>query len=160
MLEPIAYPPRDVEKRPQVPQAVRARTFVRDRFHCRYCQGWVIHEPIMRLLGAVFPDVFPWHPNWRGGLTHPAVISRSPLVDHVVPGSSGGAWLDPDNLVTACNPCNAIKADFTLAQLGWHIHDIPIDEWDGLISFYQPLWEHAGRPDERYHQSWMRDLGI
>jgi hypothetical protein len=36
-----------------------------------------------------------------------------------------------DNLVTACNPCNAIRADFTLEQLGWQLMPIADSAWDG-----------------------------
>lgn len=38
-------------------------------------------------------------------------------IDHVIPQSKGGkdSW---DNLVTACRPCNAEKADLTLEEYG------------------------------------------
>jgi hypothetical protein len=32
----------------------------------------------MRLLAALFPDDFPYHPNRKGrGQTHPAIVSRA-----------------------------------------------------------------------------------
>jgi len=45
-------------------------------------------------------------------------------VDHVVPRSRGGshAW---DNVVAACGRCNRLKADRTLAELGWRLHATP-----------------------------------
>jgi hypothetical protein len=158
-LEPIAYPAREINRRPSLPRPLVGKIFQRDQFHCRYCDGRVIPTPIMEILGGVYPELFPFHPNWRGGATHPAVISRSPLVDHVLPGSIGGDWLATDNLATACNPCNSIKADFTLAQLGWELRPIVDDGWDGLASFYLPLWERAGRPNPPFHRSWMSALG-
>ena len=41
-------------------------------------------------------------------------------LDHVVPRSRGGAhaW---DNVVSACSRCNHIKADRTVADLGWRL---------------------------------------
>lgn len=41
-------------------------------------------------------------------------------IDHVVPRSRGGrhVW---DNVVAACDRCNHVKADRTLAELGWRL---------------------------------------
>jgi len=41
-------------------------------------------------------------------------------IDHVVPRSRGGAnsW---DNVVAACRRCNDVKADRSLAELGWSL---------------------------------------
>jgi hypothetical protein len=88
----------------------------------------------------MYPDAFPFHPGWKGGETHPAILTRSPVIDHVEPGSSTGNWRDPRNLVTACWPRNSRKADFTLAQLGWRLIDPPDLRWDGLVRFYRGLW--------------------
>jgi hypothetical protein len=158
-LEPVAFSPAAVAARRTPPRAARAQVFVRDRFICRYCGGKTIFEPVMALLGFVYPQLFPYHPNWRGGVTHPAVISRSAVVDHVEPGSSGGAWLDLDNLVTACNPCNSIKSDLSLEQLGWTLQPIKRTSWDGLVGLYPSLWAASGRPAANFHLAWMRDLG-
>ncbi|HET7171113.1 MAG TPA: hypothetical protein VFI18_05725 [Gaiellales bacterium] len=66
--------------------ATRAKIFARDRFTCRYCGLRTVPEAVFELLGAVYPTVIPFHPNWKGGSTHPV----EPLViaepDHVVPG--------------------------------------------------------------------------
>jgi 5-methylcytosine-specific restriction endonuclease McrA len=45
-------------------------------------------------------------------------------VDHVLPRSRGGrhVW---DNVVAACDKCNHVKADRTLAELGWRLHRSP-----------------------------------
>jgi len=45
-------------------------------------------------------------------------------IDHVVPRSRGGlhVW---DNVVAACRRCNHLKADRTLAELGWRLHCTP-----------------------------------
>jgi hypothetical protein len=70
-------------------------------------------------------------------VTHPAFATRSPMVDHVRPGATGGDWASLENLVTACNPCNSIKADFELEQLGWELLPIANDGWDGLVRSIQ-----------------------
>lgn len=45
-------------------------------------------------------------------------------IDHVLPRSRGGrhAW---DNVVAACTRCNHVKADHTLAELGWRLSQPP-----------------------------------
>jgi 5-methylcytosine-specific restriction endonuclease McrA len=45
-------------------------------------------------------------------------------LDHVVPRSRGGShtW---DNVVSCCRRCNHIKADRTVAELGWRLRRAP-----------------------------------
>ena len=45
-------------------------------------------------------------------------------VDHVVPRSRGGrhVW---DNVVAACGRCNRVKADRSVAELGWRMRSVP-----------------------------------
>jgi len=114
----------------------------------------------MELLSSVYPDAFPFHPNWKGGLTHPAILSRSPIVDHVIPGSSGGDWRSIENMVTACWPCNSRKGDLPLARLGWRLRPIAGDGWDGLTGRYATLFRVAGEPKAAYHRAWMTALQV
>jgi hypothetical protein len=82
-LEPIAYATTNITKPGGLKRLDQGRIFRRDRFHCRYCGARVIPIPIMELLGDVFGERFPYHPNWKGGETHPAVLSRTAVIDHV-----------------------------------------------------------------------------
>lgn len=41
-------------------------------------------------------------------------------IDHVYPDSLGGLW-DWANLRACCHPCNAVKGDKTLSELGWKL---------------------------------------
>jgi HNH endonuclease len=159
-LSPIAYPPRVIAPRPTLKRTLMCGIFYRDHFCCRYCGGRTILTPVMEVLGELYPEIFPFHPNWKGGVTHPAVIARSTIVDHLVPGAMGGSWLDPDNLVTACWPCNAIKADYELDQLGWELQPITADSWDGLTCYYRALWEQAGQPKPTFHEAWLEALEV
>ncbi len=113
----------------------------------------------MRLLSHFFPEDFPYHQNWKGGETHPAILSRSPTLDHVVPWTAGGTN-DPENLVCACWICNRVKGDLSLKQLGWSLLPVSEDpDWDGLTRYYRPLWELAGRPTTGDHPLWVRVFG-
>ncbi len=157
-LRPIAYPPRALPPRPTLSVPRRLAIYQRDGWSCRYCGGQTVLTQVMALLGSLFPDQFPYHPNWKTGATHPAIISRSASVDHVDPGSLGGSWTDPHNLVTACWLCNVRKADLTLEQLGWAIRKAAEpSQWDGLSGVYPELWEAAGRPGGE-HRAWLAAL--
>lgn len=156
----ISYAKQDVVKRPSIPLSIQVRVFRRDCWTCRYCGGRTIFMQVMKLLGAVFPDDFPYHPNWKAGLTHPAISACCATIDHVIPGSQGGAWLDETNLVTACWPCNIRKGDLTLNQLGWELRPVDESSWDGLAGFYPKLWAIAGHPTTNTHPAWLRALSI
>ena len=108
----------------------------------------------MALLADIFPEHFPYNSNWRGGLTHPAVLACSQVIDHVEPGSRGGAWAGETNLVTACWPCNTRKGDLTLEQLQWDLRPVDESSWDGLTNSYPLLWEVAGQPANEAHPAW------
>jgi hypothetical protein len=160
VIEQIAFPPRAITARPSVSRATAGRIFRRDGFICRYCGCRTIPTPIMQLVAGIYPDVFPYHPNWKGGATHPAIPTRSAVVDHVVPGAHGGDWAEEANMATVCWPCNVRKSDLTLEQLGWTLRPVEADSgWDGLTSLYPALWEAAGRPQSQLHGAWMRALG-
>ena len=159
-LRPIAYSPAPIEKRPSLTIEIRAAVFVRDRFCCRYCGLEAVPEPIMEILGGIYPESFPFHPHWKGGAIHPAVPLLTPEADHLMPGSRGGAWLGTSNLATACAPCNTIKQNYTLDELRWRLLPIPETDWDGLTRYYRSLWEVADRPAALRHKRWMRCFGV
>jgi hypothetical protein len=155
----ITYARRTISRRPVVPRPLMISVFRRDCWTCRYCGTRTIFYPVMPLLGVIFPEQFPYHTHWKAGQTHPAVAACSAIVDHVVPGSLGGAWLEESNLVTACWPCNARKGDLTLDQLSWRLRHVEESSWDGLSGSYRQLWEIAGRPANEAHPLWLRALG-
>ena len=106
--------------------------FLRDGFIDRYSGKRLVFPGTLRVLSILLPDEFPYHPNWKVEVTHPAFWELFPTIDHEVPVSRGG--LDKQsNWVTTSQPMNAAKANWTLDQLGWRLLDsAPSDEWDGL----------------------------
>ncbi len=131
--------------------------YARDCYQCRYCGEKTILTYVMRLLARLFPDEFPYQSNWKADQTHPAFVSRSTTLDHLVPIAGGGDPLAESNLVTACWGCNRRKGDLTLDELGWDLLDPAEPAWRGLTELFEPAWEAAGRPrltsDE---MTWMR----
>jgi hypothetical protein len=81
----ITPPPFAVPPRQTLNATARVAIWRRDSFCCRYCGVRTIPECVLRLLGLVVPDLFPWHPDWRGGHTHPAIPLLSAEVDHINP---------------------------------------------------------------------------
>jgi 5-methylcytosine-specific restriction endonuclease McrA len=71
-------------------------------------------------------------------------------IDHVVPRSRGGRHIW-ENVVAACGRCNHLKADRTLADLGWRLRVAP-------SAPSGPAWRVLGHrmPDPR----WTEWLGI
>jgi 5-methylcytosine-specific restriction endonuclease McrA len=136
----------------------RAVIHRRDSWTCRYCRARTIAPPILRFLSELYPDEFPYHPNWKAGQVHPAYLLLSTSLDHVDPGGRGGSWREPGNLVTACWPCNTGKADLRLDEVGWALLDVDDvrSDWDGLSSATEALWARAGRPD--IYRDWRRAL--
>lgn len=67
----IAYPIQELPKRPSLGRALMARVYLRDSFICRYCGGRTILTAVMELLATIYPDIFPFHPNWKGGSLTP-----------------------------------------------------------------------------------------
>jgi 5-methylcytosine-specific restriction endonuclease McrA len=100
----------------------------------------------MRLVSHLFPEQFPYHPNWKAAVTHPAVAARSPSLDHIEAIAHGGAALDTANFATACWPCNSKKGDLSLSALGWSMVSPAEAHWYGLADLYPALWKAAGEP--------------
>lgn len=153
-LAAVAHQVQEVPRRASVPVATTFTVFRRDSWTCRYCGGETVALPVLRVLSSLYPDAFPYHPNWKAGQVHPAYLLISTSLDHVMPGGRGGSWSDPANLVTSCWPCNTGKADFTMDELGWTLlsEDEVRSDWTGLTSQYRDLWHAAGEPDAEYHR--------
>ncbi len=148
----------EIARRQATRITVKVAIHRRDSWTCRYCRGRTIAPPVLRFLSEIYPDEFLFHKNWKAGKVHSAYLLLSTSLDHVDPGGRGGSWLDEDNLVTACWPCNTGKADLRLDEIGWTLHseeDVRSD-WDGLTGVTHVLWERAGRPD--IYRDWRRAL--
>jgi HNH endonuclease len=113
-------------------RVIVAAVYADDHYHCQDCGEKVILTPVMRLLGRLYPEQFPYHAYWKAASTHPAFLSRSAALDHIVPVAGGGDPLARSNLVTACWGCNRRKGDLTLDEIGWSLVGPPDTTWTGL----------------------------
>jgi len=124
-----------VERKYGVMEALRV--FVRDGFVDRYSGSRLIFPGALRLLSALLPEDFPFHPNWKMSQTHVAYWQLTPTVDHVTPVCLGGADSE-ENWLTTSMLRNSAKANWTLEQLGWTVHPPGrLEEWDGQLSWFR-----------------------
>ena len=97
------------------------RVFIRDGFLDRYTGERLLFPPVLRLLSWAMPDRLPYHPNWKTDVAHPAYWEVGATVDHLVPVTRGGADV-PENWMTTSMARNSAKMNWTLAEVGWHLH--------------------------------------
>jgi hypothetical protein len=167
-IEQLKYERRSQLSKVRLSQPKMAEVFARDHFVCRYCEGRTIPQPVLRALSSLYPEEFPYHPNWKTGFTHPAYVSLTSTIDHIVPVAHGGPPLDLENLATACWPCNAMKGEFTLERIGFTLHPPSTVAWDGLVGVYPALADLAIKKESEnssdkilnslrlYHNDWKR----
>jgi len=135
--------------RSAVPASTRQKTFARDHFLCRYshCRKRTIYIPVLRALSALFPEVIPYHKNWRPLESHILYWTYGASLEHKLSFPHGGTS-DPENLITACYQCNDIKNMIRASDLGWELADIEASDWDGLSSYVGALREVVAPKEE------------
>ena len=133
-----------------------ADLFVRDGFIDRYRGTRLVFPPTLRLISDALPLQFPYHRNWKMSATHAAFWELTPTVDHVQPVAIGGVD-DETNWASCSMLTNAIKANWSLEQLGWEL--LPagdFNQWDGLLGWFvrqvEELPERVGK--SAYYKRW------
>ena len=110
------------------------RVFIRG-FLDRYTGERLLFPPVLRLLSWARPDRIPYHPNWKTDVTHPAYWEVGATIDHLVPVTRGGVDV-PENWMTTSMARNSAKMNWTLAEIGWHLHPPgDVREWDGMLGW-------------------------
>jgi HNH endonuclease len=92
------FAPQEPIKRAYGPRE-STRVFIRDGFTDRYTGEALIFPPVLRVLSVALPVEFPFHPNWKTDVTHPAYWEVGATIDHLIPVSRGGTD-DESNWVT------------------------------------------------------------
>lgn len=143
-------PPLPGAGRQPARQADIRATFARDRYTCRYahCQRPTIDLGVLKLLSKAFPDVLPYHSNWRPVDRHILYWTCSTSLEHRVPFPAGGTSA-ADNLLTACYQCNDVKNFLPLDVLGWTVSPPTDASWKGLTEYLSPLRAAVARVQSR-----------
>ena len=137
---------------------LQVAVFRRDKFTCRYCGQRTLFVPVLRVLSAIAPDEFPYHPNWKMSECHIAYWKCGTSIDHVVPVARGGSASAVNNLITACYMCNSIKQNWLVEELRWQTHPVDSDHWDGLSATLPQLCEIAQLTKSPYFARWLRAI--
>ena len=127
--------------------------FIRDGFIDRYSGQRLVFPGTLRLISQLLPEAVPYHRNWKMDACHPAYYDLFPTVDHVVPVARGGSNA-LDNLVSTSMAKNAIKANFTVNDLGWRV--LPPsgqDGWDGLTGWF---FDQVNKDDNLLNDPYLR----
>ena len=110
--------------------------FMRDGFIDRYFGDRLIFPPVLYVLHAINPTVFPATPGWKTDLTHPAFNALTATIDHVVPVTLGGAD-ELSNMVTCSMARNFAKNNAPLEEIGWELQPQgELSDWDGLLGWF------------------------
>jgi 5-methylcytosine-specific restriction endonuclease McrA len=129
------FSPDPITKR-QYGSLESTRVFLRDGFLDRYTGERLVFPPVLRVISEALPANFPYHPNWKADVTHPAYWEIAATIDHLVPVTRGGLD-DESNWVTTSMARNSAKMNWTLAELGWTL--LPrgdLRDWDGLMHWF------------------------
>ena len=126
----LPKPAKDLKTPGDASAKTKYAIFRRDAWYCRFCGTRVIDPRVRKRLSDTFGE-FRWG---RGNLNKHACLAVLASHDHVVPRQWGGSN-EPDNLVTACWPCQFSRHNYRIEDCG--IFDPrdrpPIDAgWDGL----------------------------
>jgi hypothetical protein len=133
------------------------RIFMRDAFVDRYSGQRLVFPGTLRTLAILLPRDFPFHPNWKMEVTHPAFWQLLPTIDHILPVARGGVD-EPSNWVTTSQLKNSAKANWTLEELGWQL--VPagqLEQWDGLTKWFVDFVDHHNELLRHpYIKAWFR----
>lgn len=136
--DPNKPPPVPLNERASgsIPMAIGRAVVERDGYVCRFCGVPVISPRAQTLLRKAYPAALRWGP--RNVDKHTAFQALDLDWDHLIPRSLGGQNT-LENLVVACAPCNCVRGNNTLAEIGLldprSREPAPctqINGWDGL----------------------------
>jgi len=127
---------RSLRERSRMPDARgKTRVFARDGWRCRWCSTPVLSTDALKAMARKCSPHF-WHASTdaeRHGLT----LCCAASLDHVVPHAGGGTNA-PENLVTACWPCQFGRGEVPIVTLDLsdpRLRPAIVDDWDGCSRF-------------------------
>ena len=158
-----------VEDRPKIPKSLQVQILRRDRWLCHWCGRPVIFAPTLKYLELFAREngrkesLAYYHKNWQRRYA-PLLDYQGAVIDHVQAHSDGGKS-DEQNLVAACNKCNALKsnAKVQVFQASQHRHTVKgkygePEHWDGLSTLFMILIEGNLRMATSTERDWLGAL--
>lgn len=154
-MDVIAFHRQDATLRRAPSPQVLAEIYDRDRYQCRYCGRKTVLIEVMRLLSGLFPEQFPYHPNWKASETHPAYWSVSATAMTMLFLSPGAAIpsipATSSRHVGRATPANPDSDSKILALLYVSRTIRPGEGWPTFIRHFGSTagvrrWLEAGKP--------------
>lgn len=135
--------------------ATKLAVFFQDGFIDRYSGERLLNPGYLRVLSRLFPEAFPFHPNWKMGQCHIAFWQYTPTIDHLVPVARGGVD-DASNWVTTNMLHNAAKSNWLIEELDWRLHPPGNwQDWCGLSGeFVQIVEQNPRLREDSYIRQW------
>jgi 5-methylcytosine-specific restriction endonuclease McrA len=133
---PVTASAEGAKKTERMPgKAVIRAIFERDGWKCRWCSTPVIAPTANKRMAKELPVAYP---KGQSNIDiHGLIMCCQGSIDHVTVHSLGGTN-EPDNLVTACWPCQFSRGDIDYTRLNLEDpRNRPpvIDSWDGCHWF-------------------------
>jgi hypothetical protein len=142
-IRSVGGPSLSAKVQERMPSAAgTAAIFARDGWRCRFCGVRVVLPAARDIMRKRYSDAISW--GGPAKTLHAAFFALTATVDHVLPHAAGGNN-EPDNLVTACWPCNFGRMQYLLEEMGLmdpRRRPPVVDDWDGL----QRILSHAKVP--------------
>ena len=127
------YPKQDSATGARMPsKSVERQIFLRDGYRCRFCNSRVITKEARDKFRTECPQAARW--GRTNDEKHFGLATLTATIDHVTPFRRGGTNA-PDNLVTACGPCQFGRGHWTLDEVQLEdprLRPPIIGDWDGL----------------------------
>lgn len=132
-LREIPDTPEKIKVKKRMPSyQIELSIYERDGWHCRFCQTRVISKESRKIFNKLFPQEARW--GNKNIEKHRGLSILESSLDHLLPHNRGGDN-SPENLVTACGPCQFGRGGWTIEEVGINnpFLRLPIiNEWDGL----------------------------
>ncbi len=127
------FDPVPKENRPRMPSLSESRAiFARDGYRCRFCQSRIVVKEAHKVFAKFLPEQA--RKSRINEDNHFGISTLTGSIDHLLPYSRGGGN-EPENLVTACGPCQFGRNQWTLEEVQIENpmkYEPIVDDWDGL----------------------------
>jgi 5-methylcytosine-specific restriction endonuclease McrA len=132
----------------------KTKVFLRDGFIDRYSGKKLVYQPVLRILSKEYPEIFPFHKNWKMSECHIAYWELVPTIDHKKPVSRGGED-EYKNWITTSQLGNSAKSNWTLEELGWKLKASGnLKNWDGMLVWFMEYVKENKMQKVSYIKNW------
>jgi len=137
----------------------KTKVFLRDGFIDRYSGKKLVYQPVLRILSKEYPEIFPFHKNWKMSECHIAYWELVPTIDHKKPVSRGGED-EYKNWITTSQLGNSAKSNWTLEELGWKLKASGnLKNWDGMLGWFMEYVKENKMQKVSYIKNWYNAAG-